>query len=195
MTLAKKFLHKQPNFIQISQLKIIIGLLLGLFFAFTFYSFLYLVRETFRILSLTETYDLWILTDKEVRFYNLIFAFISVIIGQAVAFSIWFDRPKSIFEKRNYIKTTILNDQRALNLYFLCWFSKLSIIFGLIFGLTIPGGFYVVSLYPDYNFVFILIIIVLFLQTWNTMNLSFKRKGQKWMLISAVLLSIIAFGF
>ena len=86
MTLAKKFLHKQPNFIQISQLKIIIGLLLGLFFAFTFYSFLYLVRETFRILSLTETYDLWILTDKEVRFYNLIFAFISVIIGQAVAF-------------------------------------------------------------------------------------------------------------
>ncbi|HOF15953.1 MAG TPA: hypothetical protein PLF32_01265 [Bacteroidales bacterium] len=195
MTLAKKFLHKQLNFIQISQSKIIIGILLGLFFAFTFYSFLYLVRETFRVLSLTETYDLWILTDKEVRFYNLIFAFISVIIGQAVAFSIWFDRPKSIFEKRNYIKTTILNDQRALNLYFLCWFSKLSIIFGLIFGLTIPGGFYVVSLYPDYNFVFILIIIVLFLQTWNTMNLSFKRKGQKWMLISAVLLSIIAFGF
>lgn len=195
MTLTKNFLHKEPDFIQISRFKIIIGILVGLFFSFAFYSFLYLIREVFRILSVTETYDLWILTDKEVHFYNLIFAFISVIIGQSAAFSFWFDRPKVIFQKRNYRKTTILNDQRTLNWYFLSWFSKLTIVFGLMFGLTFRGGFYVFSLYPDYNYIFILIVIVLFLQTWNTINLSFKRKGQKWMLISGVLLSMIAFGF
>lgn len=195
MTLTKNFLHKEPDFNQISRFKIIIGILVGLFFSFSFYSFLYLIREVFRILSVTETYDLWILTDKEVHFYNLIFAFISVIIGQSIAFSFWFDRPKSRFEKRNYRKTTILNDQRALNWYFLSWFSKLAIVFGLMFGLTFRGGFYVFSLYPDYNFIFILIVIVLFLQTWNTISLKFKRKGQKWMLISGVLLSITAFGF
>lgn len=194
MTLTKKFLHKEPDFIQISRFKIIIGILVGLFFAFAFYSFIYLIREVFRILSVTETYDLWILTDKEVYFYNLIFAYISVIIGQSIAFLFWLDRPKSIFRKQNLRKTTILNDQRAINWYFLSWFSKLAIVFGLMFGLTFRGGFYVFSLYPDYNYIFILIVIVLFLQTWNTISLSSKRKGQKWMLISGVLLSIIAFG-
>lgn len=138
---------------------------------------------------------MWILTDKEVDFYNLIFAFISVIIGQSVVFSFWVDRPKNIFEKRNYRKTTILNDQRALNWYFLSWFSKLAIVFGLMFGLTFRGGFYVFSLYPDYNYIFILIVIVLFLQTWNTISLTYKRKGQKWMLISGVFITIVAFGF
>lgn len=194
MTLAKKFLHQEPDFIQISRFKIIIGILVGLFFAFALYSFLYLIREVFRILSVTETYDLWILTDKEVHFYNLIFAYISVIFGQSIAFSFWLDRPKSIFRKQNLRKTTILNDQRALNWYFLSWFSKLAIVFGLMFGLTFRGGFYVFSLYPEYNYIFILIVIVLFSQTWNTISLSFKRKGQKWMLISGVLLSITAFG-
>lgn len=63
-----------------------------------------------------------------------------------------------------------------------------------MFGLTFRGGFYVFSLYPEYNYIFILIVIVLFSQTWNTISLSFKRKGQKWMLISGVLLSITAFG-
>jgi biopolymer transport protein ExbD len=195
MTLTKNFLHKEPDFIKISRFKVIIGILVGLFFAFAFYSFLYLIREVFRILSVTETYDLWILTDNEVNFYNLIFAFISVIIGQSVTFSFWFDRPKSIFGKQNYRKTTIINDQRALNWYFLSWFSKLAIVFGLMFGLTFSGGFYVFSFYQDYNYIFILIVIVLFLQTWNTISLTFKRKGQKWMLISGALLSITVFGF
>lgn len=154
-----------------------------------------MVQEVFRILSDTETYDLWILTDKEVNFYNLIFAFISVIIGQSVVFSFWVDRPKNIFEKRNYRKITIINDQRALNWYFLSWFSKLAIVFGLMLGLTFRGGFYVFSLYPDYNYIFILIVIVLFLRTWNTISLTYKRKGQKWMLISGVFITIVAFGF
>lgn len=195
MTLTKNFLHKESEFIQLSRFKIIIGILVGLIFAFAFYSFLYLIREVFRVLSVTETYDLWILTDKEVHFYNLIFAFISVIIGQSVVLSFWFNRPKNIFKKQNYRKITILNDQRALNWYFLSWFSKLAIVFGLIFGLTFHGGFYIFSLYPDYNYIFILIVIVLFLQTWDTLILTFKRKGQKWMLISGVLLSITAYGF
>lgn len=194
MALTKNFLHKELDFIQISRYKIIIGILVGLLFSFSFYSFLYLSREVLRILSVTETYDLWVLTDNEVEFYNLIFAFISVILGQSVVFSFWFDRPKSIFGKKNYRKTTIINDQRALNWCFLFWFSKLAIFFG-IFCLTFPGGFYVFNLYPDYNYIFILILIVLFLQTWNTICLTLKRKCQKWMLISATLLTIVAFGF
>lgn len=183
-----------PSIIKISRLRFIIGILIGLLFSITFYSFLYLIREVFRILSVTESYDLWILTDKEVHFYNLVFAFISVIIGQSIAFSFLFDRPKSISETKNYRTTTIVNDQRALNWYFLSWFSKLAIVYGVMLGLDSHTAFYVFSFYPKYNYIFILIVIVLFLQTWNTLNLTFKSKGQKWMLISAVSISIIAFG-
>ena len=194
MTLTKNFLHKESDFIQIPRFKLIIGIFVGLFFSFAFYSFLYLIREVFRILSVTETYDLWILTDKEVHFYNLIFALISVIIAQSITFTFWFDCPKRIFEKQNFRKTSIINDQRGLNWYFLSWFSKLAIVFGLMFGLTIHGGFYIFSFYPDYNYLFILIVVVLFLQTWNTLRLAFKRKSLKWMLSSIVILSIIALG-
>ena len=73
------FLHTDTELFEIPKSRLIMGLFAGLFFAFCYYAFMYLTRETFRFASLTVDYDLWILTDNEVRFYNLIFAFISVI--------------------------------------------------------------------------------------------------------------------
>ena len=192
--MTRRILNIEPKFLEIPRFRLIAGILIGLFYSFAFYSFLYLMREVFRILSVTEDYDLWILTDKEVSFYNLFFAFISVIISQSVCFTFWFDRPRKIFGKGHYRITTIVNDQRVLNWYFLSWFSKLAIVFGIMFGLAFHGGFYVFSFYPDYNYIFILIIVVLFLQTWNTIRLTFKRKSLKWMLISVVIVSFVAFG-
>ncbi len=192
--MKKRIINIDSKIFEIPRFRLITGILIGLFYSFAFYSFLYLIREVFRILSVTEDYDLWILTDKEVYFYNLFFAFISVIISQSVCFAFWFDRPRKFFEKRHYRKTTIVNDQRVLNWYFLSWFSKLAIVFGIMFGLAFHGGFYVFSFYPDYNYIFILIIIVLYLQTWNTIGLTFKRKSLKWMLLTCVIISIIAFG-
>ena len=141
--MKKRILNIDPKIFKIPRIKLITGILIGLFYSFAFYSFLYLIREVFRILSVTEDYDLWILTDKEVDFYNLFFAFISVIISQSVCFAFWFDRPRGFFEKRHYRTTTIVNDQRVLNWYFLSWFSKLAIVFGIMFGLAFHGGFYV----------------------------------------------------
>ena len=152
MTLSKNFLHKEPNFIELSRFRLIVGGILGLLYSFSFYSFLYIMRESFRILSVTEKYDLWVLTNKEVTFYNLFFAFLSVIIGQSVCFVFWFDQPKKIFGIRNHRKTAIINDQRFLNWYFLSWFSKLAVVFGLFFGFTFHGSWHLFSLYPDYNY-------------------------------------------
>ncbi len=192
--MKKRTLNIYSEIFEIPRIKLITGILIGLFYSFAFYSFLYLIREAFRLLSVTEDYDLWILTDKEVNFYNLFFAFISVIISQSVCFVFWLDRSRGFFEKRHYRITTIVNDQRVLNWYFLSWFSKLAIVFAIMFGLTFHGGFYFFSFYPDYSYVFILIIIVLFLQTWNTIGLTFKRKSLKWMLLTGTILSVIAFG-
>ncbi len=192
--LSKKFLHTKTTLFEIPKSRLIMGLFAGLFFAFCFYAFLYLTRESFRIVTITDDYNLWILTDKEVSFYNLIFAFISVIFAQAVCFAFWFGRPRKIFSKRKFQHIAIVNDQSALNTYFIAWFSKLAFVFVLFFGLISKGGYYVFSLYPKYNYLFILVIIVLFLQTWNSIRRTYKQYSIKWMFISMITVSTIAFG-
>ena len=192
--LNRNFLHTETELFKIPKSRLIMGLFAGLFFAFCFYSFLYLTRESFRLVSLTEDYDFWILTDKEVGFYNLIFAFISVIFAQSICFSFWFDKPQKLFSKRKFERITIRNDQSALNTYFLFWFSELAVVFALCFGLTFKGGFYAFSFYPKYNYIFVLIVFVLFLQTWNSIRKTNKKDSLKWMFISMIIVSTIAFG-
>ncbi len=192
--LNKNFLHTETELFKIPISRLIAGLLAGLFFAFCFYALLYLTRESFRFVSLTADYDLWILSDKEHSFYNLVFAFISVIFAQSVCFSFWLNRPQQFFSKQKLQRKTILNDQSTLNTYFLLWFSELAVMYGLTFGPTFQGGFYAFSFYPKYNYVFVLILLVLFLQTWNSIRRTNKKQSLKWMFCSAILCSAIAFG-
>ncbi len=194
MTIIDFRVGAKSEFPEITRFKFVVGILIGLFYAISFYSYLYIIRETFRILSVTEGYDLWILTSKESNFYNLIFAFLSVILGQSMCFTFWLDRPKRIFGKQCYQRRLIVNDQRVLNWYFLSWFSKLSVAFAVMFGITMQGAFHTISFYPDYNYIFILVLIVLFFQTWNTIILKYKRKSYKWILYSIVSVSVTAFG-
>lgn len=179
--------------LNISKSQFIIGIVLGLVYAFVFYSFLYLVRESLRGMSITEEYDLWTLSSKEVRFYNLFLAFISVIIGQSICFSFWFYKPKQVFQKLKIRRNRIVHEQRFLNWYFLSWFSKIALIIALVFGNAFEGGFYAFSFYPDYKYLFVLIIVVLFLQTWNAIRINFGAKSLKLMLISAGVITFTAF--
>jgi len=195
MTPNKNFLHPDTKSLGISRIRFIAGIIIGLFYSFSFYSFSCLTREGFRLLSVSKYYDTWELTASEVNFYNLFFAFISVIIGQSVCFTFWIDRPKIFFRKFNLRRSTILNDQRILNWYFLYWFSTLAVYFGIFFGPTLHVGYYAFSFYPEYNYIFILIIIVLFFQTWKTIRQVFKDRSITWLLISMILLSGISFGF
>ncbi len=192
--MKNRFLHRDAKLTELSKSRFIIGIFLGVFFSVTFYSFLYLIRETFRVISVTETYEIWTLSDCEVSFYNLFFAFFAVIFGQSVCFAFVFDRPRPLFGNLHYRHTSIVNSQRALNWYFLNWISRLALIFGLFFGVTIKGGYYVFSLYPDYCYVFVLIIIFLFYQTWNTIRAQFKQRSVKWFLISVLIVSSFAIG-
>nr|NQU91024.1 hypothetical protein [Bacteroidota bacterium] len=194
MLLKKNFRHPGINYFEVSRFRFIAGIAIGLLYAFGFYSLFYVSREVFRMLSITEFYELWTLTDSEVNFYNLFFAYISTILGQSYCFSFWIDRPKKFFNTFYYRKSSIVNDQRVLNWFFLSWFSKIALIFGIWFGYSIRGGYYVFSFYPDYKFLFILAIIVLFLQTWTTIRLTFKNKSFKWFIISAVVVSMVSFG-
>jgi len=190
----RKVLRPNINHLEISGFRFYAGLIIGLFYSFSLYAFLYMGREVFRILSIQQNYDLWVLTDSEVNFYNLFFAFVSVIFGQSFCFTYWIYKPKKFFSRINFRRDTIVNDQRVLMWAFLSWFSKLAVVYGIMFGFSFRGGYYTFSLYPDYKYIFVLVIIVLFLQSWNTIRQTFKRTSLKWLIVSALIVSAISFG-
>lgn len=179
---------------QISRFRVIAGILVAIFFSFFLYSFLCLSREIFRVFSVTREFDMWVFTDQQVNFYNLFFAYISVIFSQSICFRFWIEMPRKINGKKNYRITSIVNDQRGLNWFFLFWFSEMAVVYGIMFALNFPAGFYVFSFYPDYMYIFILVVIFLFLQAWNTIRLSFKEHSLRWMMISFGIISVLAFG-
>lgn len=188
--IATAFWH--PLRSRLSTFKLVSGVVVALLMSFVFYFFACSMLEAFRMMTVTPEYDMWVLDDKERAFYQLFFAFVSAIFAQSFCLVYWFDGPRRIFEQRHHSAVRIVNEQRNLNWYFLYWFAKVLLCGFCIFGF--PGGFYAFSLYPDYKHLFILLIIVLFLHPWVAMRLAFKRKTVKWMVLSAVLVTVLAFG-
>ncbi len=78
--------------------------------------------------------------------------------------------------------------------YFIFVAFQLAVFYGLWFGQISQGGFYVFSFYPGYNYIFILIIIVLFFQQWVTIRRIYKNTSFKWLAVSLVSVSIFSFG-
>ncbi len=173
--------------------RILAGISMGLAFALAIYSFAYVMREGCRVMSVTEENDLWVFTTEEVDFYNLFFAFVAVILGQSLCFNYWFDRPARMFRRTRSRRQSIVNDQRVLNWYFLSWFSKLAFAFVIFFGWTFPGGYHTINFYEDYRFLFVLIVLVLFLQSWNTLRLRFKGKSTRPLLLSVLVTASLSF--
>ena len=177
-----------------SRFRFFSGILVGLFYALAFYSLLYCTREVMRVLSITEYYDLWTLTESEVQFYNLFFAALSMILGQAICFTIWLERPRKPGQRYYRRTVSILVDHKVLLWFFLAWFSKLTIVIALLFTTSYTSAdFYALSLYPKYRYLFVLIILVLFLQSWNNFLLKHKGLGYRWVLVSALMLSLLSF--
>lgn len=179
---------------KIPRLQFWFGLIAGLFFAFSFYAVLYLSRESFRILSVNEYFDLLILTDNEVNFYNLFYAFVSVIFAQSISFIFWFNQPANLFSKRKYQQKIIVYDQAVLNSFFISWFLKIALVYGIFFGWSLTSEYHTFSFYPTYKYVFIFIIIVLYLQTWVSIRRYYKKQSAKLMAISFIFITVISFG-
>lgn len=172
--------------------KLVSGIVVALVMSFVFYAFSCVMLDVFRVVAVTPEYDMWVLGDKERSFYQLFFAFVSVILAHSYCLAYWFDRPRRFFERGHHSAVMIVNGQRNLNWYFLSWFAK--VVFCWLVLITFPGWFYVFPLYPGLTCLFILIIIVLFLHPWVAMRLAFKRKILKWMALSALMVSVLAFG-
>jgi len=187
--MRKPFVNKE-NYLKMSVYKLVVGILLGIIVAFVFYAFLYMMREGIRLMSVFHA-DILVLTDSQVNFYNLIFAYISLILGQSACFLYWINRPRQFLAKNNRFRTTMINDQRVLMWYFLSWFSKMAVA-AMVF--VFLKAYFTFSLSPDFNFLFILLVVVLFLQSWNTIRRIHRKRSIKWLLISASIIILLGFG-
>jgi len=186
---------KEENIIHdLTPLRKIGGIIVGLLLAISFYYLLFMFREIVRMTSQTAYYDLWTLSESESKFYNLFYALISLILGQNVCFTIWFDRPKRFFQFKNLRRKSIVHDQRNLIWYFILWFTRLGFLYAIFFGLTAVGGYHVMSFYDQYYWMFILVIIVLYFNSWNTLIRLLGRWKWKWLLTSIGMISVVILG-
>ena len=177
---------------KISKFRLVGGIISGVLFAFSLYALMYMGRETLRILSYNVyTHELWVLPEDTVHFYNLFFAYVAVIFGQSVCFNIWFDRPKKMFEYKDLRITNFVLNQKNLNWVFL--FFLLS--FARAVGIFLARTYYLYfdfGLFPDFQWMFVLIIIVLYAHSIMDYRPKFGLSGIKFIgisLLSVVLLS------
>jgi hypothetical protein len=129
---------------------------------------------------------------------NLFLAAIAVVFGQSETIKFWFDRSRRIWSRNHRRRLLIVHDQRTLNWYFLSWFSKIVVAVGLISTLpasNFGGGFYMLKFLPEYQYLFILVVIVLYLQTWNSLRLFIKKRSLLKFFVTMVILSLVAFCF
>ncbi len=193
MALKKKFLHRKIQDFNISKQRFVIGLIYGVVIAFAIYFALYLSRESLRLLTINEFNNIMVLTDHEVNFYNIFFAYIASIFGQSISFSYWFNRPRKFKGKLNKFRVLIVTDQRVINWNFINWFVKLSTSTVLVLWMSMHA-YYVISFYSIFAYLFVLIVIVLFLQTWISLRLAFFGKSFKWMVLSFIVISVFSLG-
>ncbi|WP_020533878.1 hypothetical protein [Flexithrix dorotheae] len=187
MSLYKGYLRKKINFKELGNRTIYAGLFLGLSSAFALYLFSTFLQQILRLSSIVFSINLWELTIEEYNFYNYFFAVFAGIYGLNQTFNFWLKSSKSdIFFKYKYQKVNILTDINALFWVFILVFSRFALFYGQYFNWN--RQFYVINLYPNYNYLFILILVVLFLQLWTSFLKIYGRKTYKLMVFS--LLSI-----
>lgn len=178
----------------LSNFKFVAGILLGLFSAIVIYSFCFVVFEIFRISSVTEDGLMWMLSYDEMNFFKLFAAYLSFILAQSITFNFWWNGPRRIYTKFNYKRNAFLNDIKGFNWYFVSWFFRFITIVAMFFLLFDKKGYYVLKLYPEYNYVYVLILLILFQNAWIPIRTSFLKGKVKLMFLTAIIISFLSLG-
>ena len=182
------FYNSTVNFNSISKKKIVLSILLGLVAALLIYSFFYVLREAIRMLFLDFENRPLIIPETERQFYNLFFAAIAMILGNSMAISFLFSRPQNVFMRRHNIRAKIINDQMFLGPNFIHWFAKIWFLFGLFAAQFMDSAFITNFIAPS-----ILLIVVLYLDSWKTFIRVIKKN--RWKIQVAHLITFILLTF
>ncbi len=186
------------NLFEFPRWKFVLGISVALLTSFCWYAFFYVMRETMRLgfywpKNHPSYYELMILTDQEVLFYNFVYALIASIFGLSTCFQFWFHRARKYNENsiRYLHQSSIFTDITGLNSIFISWFSRAVFFFAAFGGISLTWCYF--QLYPTWIIFWVLLILVLFLEMWKTIRKVAFRESRKWMLIAAT--SIVVWSF
>lgn len=194
MSLQKGFLSNQLSWKEFNKVYLWGAVIVWLLLSFSLYSFMYIVREVLRNWTYYNSREtMLVLTEGEHYFYNFFYACLACIIASGIVMDLILKRNLRHLRRAKHKRLLLLNDQSALNAYFLSWFSKLALVYGLI--ITINNGYTAIDFYDDYVYFFIALLIVLFLHQWLSLRRTFKRQSLQWMSIAIICIGLISFGF
>jgi len=185
--LKKGFLKPEISIDNLGKRQFWTGIIIGVGFSFILSYFFNYSREALR--SFTFMGDLFIISEKEFRLYDLFFAAFSTSLGFGFTIIYWL-RGRNKYIKKGYLKTyTIAN----------AWFiTFVALMIVARFGSILPIILYHLYGYDnhldflhEFWLLLILIPIYVFFAQWNTIRLIFKTKN--WILISIAFYCITAF--
>jgi biopolymer transport protein ExbD len=183
----------------IPKFRLLGGFIVSILLSLSLYLFFVTCRDFTRLLTFTSNYNFLELNSNELFFYNLFYAILSLLVGQSYFFKIVFDKNKNIYEKRiQFKRKKIVHDQNILIWFFLFWFIRtagLTAFLYMNFNTDYPINFYYdLNFYTEYKHLFILILLVLFLQSLQGLGLTISNYF-KYLISSFALISFLAFGF
>ena len=175
------------------------GFIVSILLSLSLYLFFVTCRDFTRLLTFTYNYNFLELNSNELFFYNLFYAILSLLVGLSYFLKIVFDKNKNIYEKRiQFKRKKIVHDQNILTWFFLLWFIRTAGLTAFLYmnlNTDYPIDFYYdLNFYSDYKHLFILILIVLFLQSWQGLSSTISNYP-KYLIGSFILISVLAFGF
>ena len=189
MKFKRRFYDSAVNFRNISKKRLAISIIIGLLSALTIYSFFYILRESFRGLSLMFANVPKIISEEDRSNYNFFFAGLSVVFGNSIAISYFISSPQKLLSRRNIYRSRILNDQIFLNFNFSYWFTKIGLVFGIFSTCCIDFDFLPFFIIPS-----ILLLVVMYLESWKTLSRIFGKNRYKYQLIHFITILILALG-
>nr|WP_321405574.1 hypothetical protein [uncultured Carboxylicivirga sp.] len=169
-----------------------LGLITGFLYAFALYGFLFMSRETLRLFAINSEYDLPVLNEEEQLFYNLFAGLLAGVLAQSVVLRFWIDKPMQVFTNHDHRRRVILNDAGVLPWYFMHWMAKIVLVIANFFYVC-TTDYYILSFYPAFWFLFILILVVLFLQPWIAVRRIYKNKAFKMIGLAFAIIAINGF--
>ncbi|MQP51427.1 MULTISPECIES: hypothetical protein [unclassified Flavobacterium] len=178
------------------------GFIVSILLSFSLYQFFIIGRDFLRLLTFSDNFNYLDFSEKELFFYNMFFAFLSLIIGQSYFLKIIIDTNKKFREKKiQFKRKKITHNQNIWSWFFLSWFLRFATMYGFLnmvgFGQKLnyaPAFYENINFYEEYPYLFILIILVLFLQSWQILSLTI-RNYFKYLISSFILISVLSFGF
>lgn len=183
------FYDSSVNFRNIPISKLVLAVIIGICSSLVIYSFFYVLRESFRVMSIGFDFVPQIISEENRRYYNLFFAGLSVIFGNSIALNFIFSKPQKITHRFNSKRKRLLNDNIFLSFNFSYWFAKIGLVFGVFSMCCMDFEF--LPYFKDLSF---LLLVVLYLESLKSLGqLLSNSQRLKFVLIHFSCLLLLSF--